>query len=264
MLADPPTLAAAAPATANPRQVAAQKKVANYFPWNDGHNEDLIKFCNAFKVHKRTAGENLEIKFAKVAEALNGRVKFSSLGTVTKDAAECKYKSLKKEITKKGAFSQEGANLSGLSDPEKWQLDLISMMQEVHNTKKESEEASEEKKKKEKVLVYREDGILGKDTFTAPMMNVKKEEGDGLGEVRTPDSVFSTESSTSSRKRPIDEVIVIDIDGPINKLVAAEISNMSKSRELMEAQTNAFTLMAESMRENTLMMREWRAEQQRK
>jgi len=221
----------------------APKGSKTYFPWNeDEHYEPLVHWALVCKVHKRTTGENLPVKWGKCVAILNERAAFRNTGVVlTAEAAEAKYKKLKDDLKKKGAFTVEGPNLSGLDDPCKWQLDLIGVLQEAHEQQTESKEMSDKKKELNKVLVYREDAILAKDAFTA----VKKEKSEAFdisaAEVFTPSSdssssSASTTASTKGRKRKHEEYEVVDLDGPIDKLYAKAKENQEKNLEFQNAQ----------------------------
>lgn len=91
-------------------QQAAAKKVSNYFPWKENiHEPDLIKYAQSFKVHKRTHGENADVKWGKVADVLNGRDKFARTGvTLTASAAESKFKKLKKSLGQNEVCNHQG------------------------------------------------------------------------------------------------------------------------------------------------------------
>lgn len=129
----------------------------------------------------------------------------------------------------------------------------MSMMQEHYEQQQqESSDKSDKKKELNKALVYREDAILGKDTFTAPI----KVEDAGFSEVQTPPSTTSSEAGSSGkgRKRGINndsesEVIIIDIKEPIKKLVKAETDTMASNRAFMMSMT-------ETMQESVRLMRQ--------
>jgi len=142
-------------AIAAPDFVSQAPAIHGNVPWNKDQLYYLIMEVQKQQAYKKTTVK-MEDKWTVVVENLWKRPLFAPFTKVKWDSAQRKFQRELEQVKKTYALEEEGANLSGLGEASESTKALMSIAEELHNTKIVADQAKEKDAKVKKVMLTHE------------------------------------------------------------------------------------------------------------